>query len=371
MLSLLNGLDFRNVAAESSPDPAIPRSRSASITLSSMSITPNHESAADLVRIEAAALEALAQRLDGPMRAAFDEACTLLVDVAQNNQRVILAGVGKSGLIARKIAATLVSTGTPAQFLHPSEALHGDIGILTRGDILLALSYSGETEELLQLLPAIHRIGATLISFCGCATSTLAEASVVSLDVSVSREACSLQLAPTASTTAMLALGDALAIQVSRTLGFEAQHFAERHPGGQLGRRLSSVHQLMHTADALPQVAPTATMPEIIHEMSAKRLGMTTVQAAGKFLGIISDGDLRRLFERDGPNAFHRSATEIMNPTPLTISPVPLAPDALLLMEQRKITALVVTEDGTQNSRVLGVLHIHDLWEVAPPVPQT
>jgi arabinose-5-phosphate isomerase len=335
-----------------------------------MSTTPQVESPADLVRIEAAALETLAQRLEspnGPMYAAFDRACTLLVDAAQTNRRVILAGVGKSGLIARKIAATLVSTGTPAQFLHPAEALHGDIGILTRGDILLALSYSGETEEILRLLPVLPRIGVALISFTGCATSTLAKASAVSLDVSVSREACSLQLAPTASTTVMLALGDVLAIHVSRTLGFQAQDFAELHPGGQLGRRLSSVGQLMHATDALPTVAPTAAMPAIIHEMSAKRLGMTTVQADGKLLGVISDGDLRRLFERDGPNAFHKTATEIMNTTPLTISPIPLAPDALVLMEQRKITALVVTEDGTPNTPVLGVLHIHDLWEVTPP----
>lgn len=330
------------------------------------------ESPADLVRIEAAALHALADRLDGPdgsMYAAFDHACAMLVDAAQSGHRVIVAGVGKSGLIARKIAATFVSTGTPSHFLHPGEALHGDIGILSRGDILLALSYSGETEELLRLLPAVSRIGATLISFCGCPSSTLAQASVVSLDVSVSREACSLQLAPTASTTAMLALGDAFAIHVSYTLGFQAQNFADLHPGGQLGRRLSSVRQLMHTGDALPCVGPTATMPEIIHAMSAGRLGMTTVQSEGKLLGVISDGDLRRLFERSGPEAFHQTATSIMSTTPLTIAPQPLASDGLLLMEQRKITALIVTEDGTRNSPVLGVLHIHDLWEVAAPVP--
>jgi arabinose-5-phosphate isomerase len=332
-----------------------------------MSNPSQPETPADLVRIQAAALAALAQRLDGPMHDPFTQACTIFVDAAQNNRRVVLVGVGKSGLIARKIAATLVSTGTPAQFLHPAEALHGDIGILNRGDVLLALSYSGETEEILRLLPAVPRIGATLISFCGCATSTLAQASVITLDVSVSREACSLQLAPTASTTVMLALGDALAIEVSRTLGFKAQDFADLHPGGQLGRRLTSVRKLMHTGEALPSVGPTATMPEIIHEMSARRLGMTTVQSGGKLLGVISDGDLRRLFESDGPEAFHKIATNIMNANPLTISPDPLAPDALLLMEQRKITALVVTENGAQNSPVLGVLHIHDLWDVAPP----
>jgi arabinose-5-phosphate isomerase len=328
---------------------------------------------AELVRIEAAALEALAHRLDGPMQKPFERLCTLIVDAAQDNRRVILSGIGKSGLIARKIAATFVSTGTPAQFLHPSEALHGDIGILTRGDILLALSYSGETAELLALLPAIQRIGATLISLCGCTTSTLAEASIISLDVSVSREACGLHLAPTASTTAMLALGDALAIEVSRTLGFKAHNFATLHPGGQLGRRLSSVGKLMHSGDALPTVPPTATMPEIIHEMSARRLGMTTVQTAqtaqagSKLLGLISDGDLRRLFERDGPEAFHKTAAEVMNPNPLTIAPEPLASEALLQMEQRKITALIVTTDGTPASPVQGVLHIHDLWDITPP----
>ena len=322
---------------------------------------------AELVRIEAAALEALAVRLDGPMHKPFERLCTLIVDAAQDNRRVILSGIGKSGLIARKIAATFVSTGTSAHFLHPSEALHGDIGILTRGDIFLALSYSGETSELLALLPAIQRVGATLVSFCGCTTSTLAEASIISLDVSVSREACGMHLAPTASTTAMLALGDALAIEVSRTLGFKAHDFATLHPGGQLGRRLSSVAKLMHSGDALPTVPPTATMPEIIHEMSARRLGMTTVQAAGRLLGIISDGDLRRLFERDGPEAFHKTAADVMNPNPLTIAPEPLAAEALLQMEQRKITALVVTTDGTPASPVRGVLHIHDLWDLTPP----
>ncbi len=334
-----------------------------------MSKATKPESPANLVRIEAAALLGLATRLEvtgSPMYEAFDHACSLLVDAAQNGHRVVLCGVGKSGLIARKIAATLVSTGTPAAFLHPGEALHGDIGMLNRGDVLLALSYSGETEEILRLLPALPRIGVTLVSFCGCPTSTLAQTSFITLDVSVAREACSLQLAPTASTTAMLALGDALAIHVSHTLGFEAQHFAELHPGGQLGRRLSSVGKLMHAGDALPQVPPSATMPEIIHEMSAKRLGMTIVHEAGKLAGIISDGDLRRLFERDGPNAFHKTAAEVMNRNPLTISPRPLAPDALVLMEQRKVTALVVTADGQPGSTVLGVLHIHDLWDVAP-----
>jgi arabinose-5-phosphate isomerase len=338
-----------------------------------MTPTPlNDDSPAALIRIEAAALEALAARLEvptGPAAAAFAAAASLILEAVRARHRIILAGVGKSGLIARKIAATMVSTGTPAQFLHPAEALHGDLGIIAPGDILLVLSYSGETEELLRLLPALPRLGITLISFCGCLTSTLAEASNITLDVSVPREACTLQLAPTASTTTMLALGDALALHVSRALDFKALDFAELHPGGQLGRRLASVGQLMHTGDALPHVAPTASMPDIIHAMSAGRLGLTTVQQNAKLLGLISDGDLRRLFERDGPAAFHKTAAEVMNPTPLTIAPQPLAVDALVLMEQRRITALIVTADGTRESDVLGVLHLHDLWEVVPPPP--
>ena len=316
---------------------------------------------ADLIRIEAEALEQLAQRLEGPQQQVFENVAALLATTAQSGHRVVLTGVGKSGLIARKIAATLLSTGTPAHFLHPTEALHGDLGLLNRGDILLALSYSGETEELLRLLPVLPRLGVTLVSFTGCTDSTLAKASAHVLDVSVDREACNHQLAPTASTTTMLALGDALAIDISRRLNFQPQDFAELHPGGQLGKRLITVDQLMHSGDLLPVVPPTATMPEIIHEMSAKRLGMTTIQSAGKLLGILSDGDLRRLFEQAGPDAFHRTAAEILNPSPRTIAPTPFAADALVLMERHKITALVVTEDGTATSTVLGVLHLHDL----------
>ncbi len=315
----------------------------------------------DLVRIEAQALEQLAQRLEGPQSQVFEHVAALLAATAKSGHRVVLTGVGKSGLIARKIAATLLSTGTAAQFLHPTEALHGDLGLLSRGDVLLALSYSGESEELLRLLPVLPRLGITLVTFTGCEDSALAKASAYVLDVSVDREACNHQLAPTASTTAMLALGDALAIDVSRRLNFQPQDFAELHPGGQLGKRLITVDQLMHSGDLLPIVPPTATMPEIIHEMSAKRLGMTTIQSVGKLLGILSDGDLRRLFERDGPDAFHKTAAEILNPSPRTIAPTPFAADALALMERHKITALVVTEDGTAATAVLGVLHLHDL----------
>jgi arabinose-5-phosphate isomerase len=311
--------------------------------------------------MEAEALEQLAQRLEGPQSQVFEQVASLLAATAHSGHHVVLTGVGKSGLIARKIAATLLSTGTAAQFLHPTEALHGDLGLLSRGDVLLALSYSGESEELLRLLPVLPRLGVTLVTLTGCEDSTLAKASEHVLDVSVDREACNHQLAPTTSTTVMLALGDALAIDVSRRLNFQPQDFAELHPGGQLGKRLIAVDQLMHSGDLLPIVPPTATMPEIIHEMSAKRLGMTTIQSAGKLLGILSDGDLRRLFERDGPDAFRKTAAEILNSSPRTIAPTPFAGDALALMERHKITALVVTEDGTVASSVLGILHLHDL----------
>jgi arabinose-5-phosphate isomerase len=323
-------------------------------------MTHEENSPAKLVRIEAEALELLAQRLDGSEGEAFKRMAELLEETARGGHRVILTGVGKSGLIARKIAATLISTGTPSGFLHPTEALHGDLGLLSAGDVLLALSYSGESEELLRLLPMLPRIKVTLASFTGCETSTLAVASKHVLDVSVDREACNLRLAPTASTTAMMALGDALAIDLSRRLAFEPQHFAELHPGGQLGKRLVTVEKLMHRGEAVPVVPPTATMPEIIHEISAKRLGMTTIQQ-GRLLGVLSDGDLRRLFERDGPEAFHLIAESVMNPAPRTIAPTPFAVDALDLMERHKITALVVTTDGSPDSVVVGVVHLHDI----------
>jgi arabinose-5-phosphate isomerase len=323
-------------------------------------------SPAELVRIEAEALQRLADRLDGEQQATFEAVASLLATGVREGKRTVLTGVGKSGYVARKTAATLVSTGTPAQFMHPSEALHGDLGMLNTGDVLIALSYSGETDELLQLLPLLPKLEVTLISFCGCSTSSLALASKHVLDISVEREACNHQLAPTASTTAMLALGDALAIDVSRRLNFQPRQFAALHPGGHLGRRLVQIRQLMHIGDAMPSVSPSASMPEIIHEMSAKRLGMTTISASGQLLGILSDGDLRRLFERQGPQAYDKTAAEVMNPRPRTIRPDTFAADALQEMEEHKITVLPVTEDGTCASPLLGVVHFHDLWEVSP-----
>jgi arabinose-5-phosphate isomerase len=317
----------------------------------------------ELVRTEARALLELAMRLDGPMQAPFARAVDLVVQAAARGNRVIVLGMGKSGLIARKIAATLCSTGTPAHFLHPAEAQHGDLGMIAPGDVLVALSLSGETEELLALLPALQRMGNQIISLCGAEASTLAQASAVFLDASVTAEACAMNLAPTASTTVMLALGDALALEVSRQRGFAAGDFAELHPGGRLGRRLARVGDLMHTGDAMPQVAADTVMTQVIHEMSHKKLGMTTVVGGGeKLLGMISDGDLRRLLERDGPGALAHTAGEIMNAKPMTIAPEAFAGEALTLMEARKITSLIVVG---AHGEALGVLHLHDLWASA------
>ena len=315
----------------------------------------------DLVRVEAAALADLAQRMDGSMLESFSRTVDLLVETVSNGHRALLTGIGKSGIIARKVAATLRSTGTPAHFLHPSEALHGDLGMLTPGDVVVALSSSGETEDLLALLPALQRMGSDLVAMCGCPTSTLAASAKLVLDVSISGEACPHNLAPTASTTVMLALGDALALSVSQRLGFKSEDFADLHPGGRLGKRLTRVRDLMHTGDALPSVAPHTLLPDIIYEMSRKKLGMTTVLApdGGRLLGMISDGDLRRLLGRDGAQSLSRTAAEIMNPHPVTIDPGTYASTALALMEERKITTLLVLDP---KAGLEGVVHLHDLW---------
>src|SRR5579859_6905314 len=236
---------------------------------------------AALVRTEAAALEALARRLEGPMEADFNRAVDLIVRCGESNGRVVVTGMGKSGIVAQKIAATLSSTGSPALFLHPAEAVHGDLGVLMQGDVVIALSASGETEEILRLLATLKRKGDALISFCCNLSSTLAAASDVTLDCSVEREACVLNLAPTASTTAMLALGDALAVAVSLRKGFRAEDFAELHPGGKLGKQLAKVGDLMHKGDDLPAVEMSTPMTDVIFEMSSKKLGMTTVQEGG------------------------------------------------------------------------------------------
>jgi arabinose-5-phosphate isomerase len=295
------------------------------------------------------------------MAAQFDQAVELILHCGDERGRVVVTGMGKSGIIAQKIAATLSSTGSPALFLHPAEAVHGDLGVLMPGDVVVALSASGETEEILRLLATLKRKGDALVSFCCNSTSTLAQASDVVLDCCVEREACGLNLAPTASTTTMLALGDALAIAVSLRKGFKAEDFAELHPGGKLGKRLAKVRDLMHTGDAVPMVAPATPMSDVIYEMSSKKLGVTTVQEQGRLRGVISDGDLRRLLEREGGAALSRTAGEAMNAHPRTIAGGELAATALAILEERKITSLVVV-DGAGS--VEGVLHLHDLWGV-------
>src|SRR5580658_521301 len=328
-------------------------------------MTPSREEEqfrpAELVRTEAAALEALAVRLEGSMAEPFARAVELIVRCGESNGRVVVTGMGKSGIIAQKIAATLSSTGSPALFLHPAEAVHGDLGMLMPGDVVVALSASGETEEILRLLATLKRKGDALISFCCDLGSTLALASDVVLDVGVEREACGMNLAPTASTTAMLALGDALAIAVSLRKGFRAEDFAELHPGGKLGKRLAKVRDLMHSGDAVPVVAPTTPMTDVIYEMSSKKLGITTVQKSGRLKGVVSDGDLRRLLEREGGAALSLTAGEAMNARPSTIAASELAAKALAILEERKITSLVVVD---AEGRVEGVVHLHDLWGV-------
>ncbi|HEV3305364.1 MAG TPA: SIS domain-containing protein [Candidatus Sulfotelmatobacter sp.] len=359
----------------------------------------------NVVRIEAEALHALADRIGGPMAAAFQQAVDLMFACAG---RVVVTGMGKSGLIARKIAATLSSTGTPALYLHPVEALHGDLGMVVRGDVVLALSASGETEEILSLLATIKRLRVPLIAMTGdnvarvpspatvgsgtpprgaqksaakssadrvepkakansksagervrSTYSTLASAADVALDCSIAEEACSLGLAPTASTTTMLALGDALAVTLSEKRGFKEEDFANLHPGGKLGKRLARVESLMHSGDTLPRVGPQAKMPDVIYEMSRKKLGVTAVVEDEKLVGIISDGDLRRLLEKRGKDVLDLSAGEAMTRNPRTIAREEFAATALALMEEKKITSLMVV-DGDR--KLEGIVHLHDLW---------
>jgi KpsF/GutQ family protein len=377
----------------------------------------------NVVRIEAEALRALADRIGGPMAEAFQRAVDLMFSCAG---RVVVTGMGKSGLIARKIAATLSSTGTPALYLHPVDALHGDLGMVVRGDLVLALSASGETEEILALLATIKRLRVPLIAMTGdeiCggahssnsakgwaasvvveggenphfsrkgrarngaperkskskaagksarftqatstratstqAWSTLAAAAEVTLDCSIAQEACSLGLAPTASTTTMLALGDALAVTLSEKRGFKEEDFANLHPGGKLGKRLARVESLMHSGDALPRVTPQTKMPDVIYEMSRKKLGVTAVVEDERLAGIISDGDLRRLLEMRGKDVLDLTAGEAMTRDPKTIGADEFAATALALMEEKKITSLMVV-DGAGKLR--GIVHLHDLW---------
>ena len=311
------------------------------------------ETARRVLRIEAQALQEVLERLDSSFGRAVD-----LLGACKG--RVVVTGMGKSGLIGRKISATLSSTGTPSFFLHPADALHGDLGMLTRGDSILAITYGGETEEILNLLETLKRLETPIVALTGNSRSTLAQASDVVIDVSVKEEACTLNLAPTASTTVAMAVGDALAVSLLERRGFNAHDFAALHPAGRLGKKLLRVEHLMHWGDAVPRVSATTSMPATFHEMSAKKLGMTTViSAEGKLLGILTDGDLRRLMEKYGGATLSMTAGECMVRTPQTISPKLMASEALNLMEKKKITSVVVV-DGSQ--KVLGVVHLHDLW---------
>jgi arabinose-5-phosphate isomerase len=311
-------------------------------------------SARRVLRIEADAINDLLARLDS----SFNRAVELLLSC---KGRVVVTGMGKSGLVGRKISGTLSSTGTPSFFLHPADALHGDLGMLARGDSLLAISYGGETPEILNLLEALKRLEVPIVTITGNLKSTLATASEVVLDASVKEEACSLNLAPTASTTVAMALGDALAVALLDRRGFQPDDFAALHPAGRLGKKLLRVEHLMHSGDALPRVSPETPMPTTFHEMSAKKLGMTTVTTAdGELAGILTDGDLRRLMEKHGGAALSMTAGDCMVHTPQTIGPNLLASEALNIMEKKKITSIVVVDPGSQ--KVVGVVHLHDLW---------
>jgi arabinose-5-phosphate isomerase len=301
---------------------------------------------------EAAAILGRVDRLDDR----FARAVGLLADC---RGRVVVTGMGKSGIVCRKIAATLSSTGTPALFLHPAEALHGDLGVVQSSDVVLALSHSGETDEIVRLLETIRRIGARLVALTGQPDSTVGRAADVTLDCHVPEEACPLNLAPTASTTAALALGDALAMTLSVAKGFREEDFASLHPGGGLGKRLMRVERLMRGGSDAPCVSTVAPMPDVIDEIERKKLGMTcVVDARGGLMGVITDGDLRRYMRRS-PGLLERTAAEVMTPEPVTLGREALAAEALRLLEERKITSLVVVEpDGG----VAGVVHLHDLW---------
>jgi arabinose-5-phosphate isomerase len=308
-----------------------------------------------VLRTEAAAILGLVERVNGN----FERAVQLLFEC---RGRVIVTGMGKSGIICRKIAATLSSTGTAAWFLHPAEATHGDLGAIKDDDIVIALSHSGETEELLRLLESIRRIGARLIALTGDPSSTLARAADVTLDCSIAKEACPMNLVPTASTTAALAMGDALAMTLLVRKGFSEDQFASLHPAGKLGRRLARVENVMVSGEAAPRVLTTTRlMPDVFHEMSSKRLGMTTVvDERGRLVGIFTDGDLRRLMSTQ-VSVLELTAGEVMTPNPITIARGLLAVEALRIMETHKITSVIVADGDGQ---VEGVVHLHDLWRL-------
>ena len=308
-----------------------------------------------VLEIEAAAIRSLAAGLDD----GFDTAVALMHGTTG---RVVVTGIGKSGIVGQKIAATLASTGTPAFFLHPSEAIHGDLGMILAGDVVLALSHSGESAEIVALLPHVRRRGAKLVALTGRRDSTLGQEADAVVEAAIHEEACPLNLAPTASTAAQLAMGDALAMALSVEKGFRPEDFAALHPGGKLGKRFLKVADLMHSGGDLPLVPLGAPMKDVVYEMSKKRLGITgVVDGDGRLAGVVSDGDLRRLLEREGEGAWGTDAAGAMNRAPKTIASGAFATEALRLMEERKITSLfIVGADG----RPKGIVHLHDLWGV-------
>jgi arabinose-5-phosphate isomerase len=313
------------------------------------------ETAKRVLQIESAAIADLIARLDGKFDAAVD-----LLDACGG--RIVVAGVGKSGLIGRKIAATFASTGSPALFLHAGEALHGDLGMVISNDVLIVITASGETEELVELIESAKMRGIKMITLTASPHSTVAQASDVILDITVKEEACSLNLAPTASTAAAMAMGDALAVALYERRGFKEEDFAALHPGGRLGRKLRRIESLMHAGDALPRVAPETKMPDVIYEMSRKGLGLTAVtDSAGKLLGIITDGDLRRMMQSRRQGVLDLVALDCMTKNPKTLPKTELAARALRVMEEKKITSVMIVDaDG----KLEGVLHVHDLWSM-------
>ncbi len=311
------------------------------------------ETGKNVLLTEANALRAIADRLDDT----FVKAVNM---IAECEGRAVLTGMGKSGLICRKISATLASTGTPSLFLHPAEAIHGDIGMIKEEDIVIAISNSGETQEITNLIPFLKRLGLKMISMTGNKNSTLARFSDIHLDTGIEKEACPINMIPTASTTAALAMGDALAIALFEMRGYEKRDFIRYHPGGQIGKQLVSVGELMHTDDRLPKVMISTPLDKAIEEITVKRMGVTAVVNDNNILaGIITDGDLRRFFQKGG-NISTSTAGDCMTPDPLTVSRNESAGTALRIMEEKKITSLMVT-DG---KLLLGLIHIHDLWRI-------
>ncbi|MGH9685229.1 MAG: KpsF/GutQ family sugar-phosphate isomerase [Candidatus Acidiferrales bacterium] len=351
----MSPVDRMKVAVRNSKSPKIPKSAAKEVKskASASELKTALATAKRVLRIEASAIEGLIERID----ARFDAAVELLYAC---KGRVVVTGLGKSGLIGRKVAATFASTGTPSLFLHAAEALHGDLGMLTAADVMLAISSSGETEELIELFESVKRLGIHLITLTASSQSTLAGASDVVLDIAVKEEACSLNLAPTASTAAAMAMGDALAIALLERRGFKEEDFAALHPGGKLGKKLRRVEALMHAGENAPCVVAATKMPDVIYEMSRKGLGLTAVtDASGRVLGIVTDGDLRRMMLKQKENVLELSAADCMTRNPVTLSRTELAATALRLMEEKRITSVLVVD---AKGRLEGVVHIHDLW---------